>query len=439
MPPMPLMMFSVFRANVPQVHIDPNPRECMSKGVSLKDFADTLQILEGSLYVNDFNRFGRTWQVIVQAESKYRDDVDDLRRLTVRNNRGYLCPVGSLANIREVNGPLVLPRYNMYPAAPINGIAPPGLSSGEVMSLVQRLAAEELPNSIKFEWTDISFLEQKAGNTAMILFACAVVMVFLVLAAQYESWSLPLAVILVVPMCLLFAITGVRFANMDINIFTQVGFVVLVGLASKNAILIVEFAKKRREAGTPRYEAALEACKLRLRPIVMTSLAFVLGVVPLLLAQGAGFEMRRTLGTAVFSGMLGVTAFGIFLTPVFFFTIDRLGSSGLFASPFLQSASAAVLAVLSLAPLRTLRRSRRVRTTVGKATELSTEYTVLSTQNLPDKASGQRQDSENHQDNHGDRPESQYSVLSAQYSALTPKPAPLAPAKPSRDPRGPEP
>jgi multidrug efflux pump len=352
LPPGILAMFTTFRANVPQVHIDPSPRECMAKGVNMKDFADTLQVFEGSLYVNDFNRFGRTWQVIVQAESPFRDSIEDLPRLTVRNNRGYLVPVGSLANIREVNGPLVLGRYNMYPAAAINGIAAPGMSSGEVMEQVQRLAEAELPGDMKYEWTDISFLEQKAGSTGTVIFACAVVMVFLVLAAQYESWSLPLAVILVVPMCLLCAIVGVNVAHMDINIFTQVGFVVLVGLASKNAILIVEFAKKQREAGATRVEAALAACRLRLRPIVMTSFAFILGVVPLLLSHGAGAEMRRTLGNAVFSGMLGVTLFGIFLTPVFFITIDWLGGARVFAAGAVRQAGAWALAALSLRPLR---------------------------------------------------------------------------------------
>jgi multidrug efflux pump len=220
------------------------------------------------------------------------------------------------------------------------------------MDIMQRLADEELPQSMAFEWTDMSYLELLAGNTAMIIFACAVVAVFLMLAALYESWALPLAVILVVPMCLLSAIAGVKVANMDINIFTQIGFVVLVGLASKNAILIVEFAKKQREAGASRQQAALEACKLRLRPIVMTSFAFILGVLPLMLAQGAGAEMRRTLGTAVFSGMLGVTLFGIFLTPVFFVTVNRASESRLFASRPMQIVGRMLLDLLTLGLLR---------------------------------------------------------------------------------------
>jgi multidrug efflux pump len=237
-----------------------------------------------------------------------------------------MVPLGSLAGQSSITGPLVLTRYNTYPAASINGMAAPGVSSGETIDIMQRLAKRELPRGMTYEWTDMSYLESLAGNTAMLIFGAAVVMVFLVLAAQYESWTLPLAVILVVPMCLLSAITAVNVAGMDINIFTQVGFVVLVGLASKNAILIVEFAGQQRRSGTPGREATLEACRLRLRPILMTSFAFILGVVPLVAANGAGAEMRHALGTAVFSGMLGVTLFGVFLTPVFFNVIDLVAS-----------------------------------------------------------------------------------------------------------------
>ncbi len=325
-------VFSVFRANVPQLHIDADSRECLAKGVQLTDFADTLAIYQGSLYVNDFNLFGRTWQVIVQADSDFRDQSEDLARLKVRNRKGTMVPLGSLAGVREVNGPLVLTRYNMYPAASVNGSAGPGMSSFDAIAILQKLANQEFPRGMAYEWTDMSYLEVKSGDDASKIFGFAVLMVFLVLAFQYENWSLPLAVILVVPMCLFSAIIGVNIAHMDINIFTRIGFVVLVGLASKNAILIVEFAKVQRAAGTPRRQAALEACTLRLRPIIMTSLAFVLGVLPLMISHGAGFEMRRTLGTAVFSGMLGVTLFGIFLTPVFFYSIDGLGESRLFAS-----------------------------------------------------------------------------------------------------------
>jgi multidrug efflux pump len=343
-----LALFAVFRANVPQLHIEPNPATCMMRGVNMQDFAATLSVYEGSLYVNDFNRFGRTWQVIVQAEQSSRGRPEDLTRLSVRNTRGAMVPVGSLASIREVNGPLVLTRYNMYTAASINGASAPGTSSGDAIAIVQRLADAELPQSMAYEWTDMSYLELLAGNTAMIIFGFAVVMVFLVLAAQYESWSLPLAVILVVPLCILCAVVGVQLAHQDINIFTQIGFVVLIGLASKNAILIVEYARRRRHSGHSRRDAVLEACRLRLRPIVMTSVAFVLGVLPLIVSTGAGAEMRRTLGTAVFSGMIGVTLFGIVLTPIFFAAIDWLSDSGPFASRRAHRLGSLALDVLTL-------------------------------------------------------------------------------------------
>jgi multidrug efflux pump len=341
-------MFSVFRANVPQLHIDPDPRQCFQRGVTLQNFASTLSINEGSLYVNDFNLFGRTWQVNVQADSPFRDRPEAVGLIQTRNTRGGMVPLGSLAGMRQVNGPLVLTRYNMYTAASINGTAAPGTSSGDAIALMQRLADQELPRNMQYEWTEMSYLEVIAGNTAMIIFGFAVVMVFLVLAAQYESWSLPLAVILVVPMCLLSALAGVNIAHMDVNIFTRIGFVVLVGLASKNAILIVEFAKVQRHAGMSRTQATLEACKLRLRPIIMTSFAFILGVLPLLLGTGAGAEMRHTLGNAVFSGMLGVTLFGIFLTPVFFYTIDWLGGTHWLSSPTVRRYGRWVLWVMTL-------------------------------------------------------------------------------------------
>jgi multidrug efflux pump len=332
--PTPLLvgLASVFRANAPQLYVNLNRAECMTMNVPLGDAFDTLQIYLGSLYVNDFNRFGRTWQVVVQADAKFRNEVEDVRQLKVRNRQGAMVPIGALADVREVNGPFIFTRYNMYPAAAITGNSGPGVSSRQAIDLMEKLAEQNLVDGMHYEWTEMAYQELQAGNTAMLIFALAVVMVFLVLAAQYESWSLPLAVILVVPMCLLSAIAGVMIGYSDVNIFTQIGFVVLVGLASKNAILIVEFARRQREAGVGRREAAMEACHLRLRPIVMTSLAFILGVVPLLIAQGAGAEMRRTLGLAVFSGMLGVTLFGIFLTPVFFNVIDWLGETRFFAS-----------------------------------------------------------------------------------------------------------
>jgi multidrug efflux pump len=317
-------LFTVSRINVPQLFVDIDRKECLALDVPMQQVFAPLQIYQGSLYVNDFNLFGRTWQVVVQADNRFRLDENKLSRLQVRGNQGNMVQLGTVARVTPITGPLVLYRYNMYPAVPINGSAAPGVSSGQGNDAMKELA-RELPTNMAGEWTEIAFLEEMAGNTAMKLFGAAVVMVFLVLAAQYESWSLPLAVILVVPMCLLSALAGVWIARMDINIFTQIGFVVLVGLASKNAILIVEYARQQqhKEGKTP-FEATLAACQLRLRPIIMTSFAFILGVVPLLVGHGAGAEMRRTLGTAVFSGMLGVTLFGIFLTPVFFYVIDRL-------------------------------------------------------------------------------------------------------------------
>ena len=358
-PPLLVGLFSVFRANAPQLFVDLNRTQCMTMNVPLADAFNTLQVYLGSLYVNDFNRFGRTWQVVAQADAKFRNEVEDVKQLKVRNRQGTMVPIGALANVREVNGPFILTRYNMYPAAAINGNAGPGVSSHQAIDFMQDLADRELLTGMTYEWTEMAFQELEAGNTAMRIFALAVVMVFLVLAAQYESWSLPLAVILVVPMCLLSAIAGVMIARSDVNIFTQIGFVVLVGLASKNAILIVEFAKRQRQTGMARRAAAMEACHLRLRPIVMTSLAFILGVIPLLIAHGAGAEMRRTLGLAVFSGMLGVTLFGIFLTPVFFCVVDWLGATRWFDSRLMRWVRFITLEIFALGFLLTLARLLR--------------------------------------------------------------------------------
>jgi multidrug efflux pump len=328
-------LFCLFRANVPQLYIDLNRAQCQTMGVNPKDVFDTLQIYLGSLYVNDFNRFGRTWQVIVQAGGEFRDDPQKIRLLKVRNSKGGMVPLGAVLDVREIGGPINIGRYNMYPAAAILGQTKPGVSTGQGIEEMERLCNEVLAPGMAFEWTEINFMEVDASKNIWnrLIFPLSVLFVFLVLAAQYESWALPLAVILVVPMCILGSMTGVAATGGDINIFTQIGFVVLVGLASKNAILIVEFAKRRREEGLPIRDATLAACRLRLRPILMTSFAFILGVVPLLLGTGAGFEMRRTLGIAVFSGMLGVTLFGIFLTPVFFFVIDWLKETELLRSP----------------------------------------------------------------------------------------------------------
>ncbi len=317
-------LFTSFRADTPWLYLDINRTTARTKGVMMSEIFNTLQVYLGSLYVNDFNKFGRTWQVNVQGAPRFRSQIEDLDQLKVRSTTGQMVPFGTLASVRDISGPVMVVRYNMYPAAAINIMPREGVSSGQAIGLAEKVANEELGPTMHPEWTELALLQLQTGNTAMLVFLLAVVLVFLVLAAQYESWSLPLAVILVVPMCLLCSVTGVLMAKMDINIFTQVGFVVLIGLACKNAILIVEFAKKQRENGVPRYEATLQACALRLRPIIMTSFAFILGVVPLLLAEGAGSEMRRTLGTAVFSGMLGVTFCGIFLTPVFFYVIEMV-------------------------------------------------------------------------------------------------------------------
>ena len=321
-------LFTSFRANTPWLYLDIDRQQTKAMGVSMTEIFTALQVYLGSLYVNDFNRFGRTWQVNVQGSADFRKQIDDLKQLKVRNERGDMVPFATVARVRDVSGPVMVMRYNMYPAAAINGNAGPGISSGQAIAVVEQLTEAELLQSMRYEWTELALLQLQTGDTAMLAFALAVVLVFLVLAAQYESWSLPLAVILVVPLCLLFSVAGVLFAKLDINIFTQVGFVVLVGLACKNAILIVEFAKAQREAGVSRHEATLQACRLRLRPIIMTSFAFILGVVPLMVSQGAGAEMRQTLGIAVFAGMLGVTLFGIFLTPVFFYSIQWVTDLG---------------------------------------------------------------------------------------------------------------
>jgi multidrug efflux pump subunit AcrB len=329
-------LFTSYRANTPWLDLRIDRTKAKTKGISMTEVFNTLQIYFGSFYVNDFNLFGRTWQVNIQAGADYRKQIEDMLLLKVRNDQGRMVPLGTITEVKEINGPAMLVRYNMYPSAALNASAVPGVSSGTAIERLQETVKPTLARGMREEWTELALLQlQQTGSlnffgfavrvdTAMLVFGLAVVLVFLVLAAQYESWSLPLAVILVVPMCLLCSIAGVLIAKQDINIFTQVGFVVLIGLACKNAILIVEFAKKQRESGVPRREATLAAVKLRLRPIVMTSFAFILGVVPLVVSKGAGAEMRRMLGTAVFAGMLGVTLFGIFLTPVFYYVIQWL-------------------------------------------------------------------------------------------------------------------
>jgi multidrug efflux pump subunit AcrB len=315
-------LFTSLRANTPWLYLDINRIQAKDRKLDMGEVFNVLQVYLGSFYVNDFNKFGRTWQVNVQADAKYRKQIEDLQQLKIRNDLGKMVPLGAISRVENKTGPALITRYNMYSAAPVNVTPRAGVSSGRAIELTDSLVQQKLLHSMRHEWTELALLQLKTGNTAMWVFLLAVVLVFLVLAAQYESWSLPLAVILVVPMCLLCSIAGVLMAQLDVNIFTQVGFVVLVGLACKNAILIVEFAKAQREAGVERHQATLAACQLRLRPIVMTSFAFILGVVPLMTSEGAGAEMRRTLGTAVFAGMLGVTLFGIFLTPVFYYVIQ---------------------------------------------------------------------------------------------------------------------
>ncbi len=317
-------LFTTFRASAPQIYVDINRTQAKSYDVPLSNVFQTLQIYLGSLYVNDFNRFGRIYQVTAQADSMFRLRPSDIANLKTRNLNGDMVPLGTLVDVRETVGPDKVTHYNLYPSAEINGSTLAGVSSGQAIALMEQVANRELPLTMGYEWTELSLQEILSGNTAVIIFPLSVIFVFLALAAQYESWSLPFAVILIVPTCLLSSMAGVWLRGMDNNIFTQVGFIVLVGLASKNAILIVEFARNLQDAGRDRYQAAIEAARLRLRPILMTSFAFILGVFPLVVSTGAGSENRRILGTAVFSGMLGVTFFGLLLTPVFYVVIRKL-------------------------------------------------------------------------------------------------------------------
>ncbi len=338
---------TVYNQNSPQLFINIDREQCLKQGVTLGEMFATLQGFLGSRYVNDFNLFGRTWQVIVQADMQFRNQIEDVPHLKVRNSRGDMIPIGTMATVEQRAAPLVLTRYNMYPAAAINGNVAKGVSSGQAIAALEGISNRELPSNMAYEWTEITYLERTTSDTGLVIFALSVVFVFLVLAALYESWALPLAVILVVPMCVLCSIAGVWQASMDINVFTQIGFVVLIGLACKNAILIVEFAKLQRDSGIGAREATLKACELRLRPIIMTSFAFILGVVPLVIATGAGAEMRRALGTTVFAGMLGVTMFGILLTPVFFYVIDRVSHSRAMSGSGIAQASDSVLGLIS--------------------------------------------------------------------------------------------
>jgi hydrophobe/amphiphile efflux-1 (HAE1) family protein len=317
-------VFSLFETNTPQLYVDIDRERVERLGVPVSEVFSALEIYLGSAFVNDFSYLGRTFRVTAQADAPFRMTPDDIGRIRVKNASGDMVPLNSVVTFKNQSGPSRVPRYNLYPAADLLGSTAPGFSSGEAIASMEKLAAKILPDGIGFEWTELAYQQQNAGNSAIIAFIMAVVFVFLLLVALYESWTLPLAVILIVPMCLLSAIAGVWLMGMDNNILTQVGLIVLVGLASKNAILIVEFARHLEQQGTPLYEAVVDAAKLRLRPILMTSFAFILGVIPLAIATGAGAEMRQALGVTVFSGMLGVTFFGLIFTPVFYVLCRKL-------------------------------------------------------------------------------------------------------------------
>lgn len=314
-------VFTLFSNGTPQYYLDIDRTKAEMLKVPVENIFETLEVNLGSAYVNDFNLFGRTYRVTAQADAQYRLEPRDIARLRARSETGAMVPLGSVARVVPTTGPGRVVRHNLYPSAELQGDTAPGGSSGAALNRMEQLASRLLPDGFDFEWTELAYQERSAGQVGLLIFPLSVLFVFLLLSAQYESWSLPLAIILIVPLCLLFAISGVALRGMDNNILTQIGFVVLVGLATKNAILIVEFAKQRQDQGADRWQAAVDAARLRLRPILMTALAFILGVLPLVVATGAGAEMRQALGTTVFSGMIGVTAMGLFLTPVFYVVI----------------------------------------------------------------------------------------------------------------------
>jgi multidrug efflux pump len=317
-------LFSSFQVSVPQIDAHVDRERAKTYGVALTDVFETLQVYLGSLYVNDFNRFGRTYQVNVQAESRFRLQPEQIAGLKTRNAAGAMTPLGSLVKVGGTYGPDQVMHYNGFPAAEINGGPVPGVSSSQAQQAIAGILDSRLPRGMAHEWTELAYQEQISGNTMLLIFPLCVLLVYVVLAAQYESWSLPLSVILIVPMTILSAIAGVWVTGGDNNVFTQISFLVLAGLACKNAILIVEFARQREEEGEDRVTAILDACRVRLRPVLMTSVAFIMGVLPLVFATGPGFEIRQAMGVAVFAGMLGVTAFGLFLTPVFYTVLGRL-------------------------------------------------------------------------------------------------------------------
>jgi len=365
-------VFSTFTVNVPQLDADIDRIKAKQEGVPLQNLFETMQIYLGSLYVNDFNRFGRTYEVVAQADASFRQRPEDITRLKTRNEKGQMVPLGALVKVTETHGPNRALRYNGYPAAEINGGPAPGFSSGQAEALIAKLTTEGLPKGMSFEWTDLTYQRILAGNSAIYVYPLCILLVFLVLAAQYESLRLPLAIILIVPMCLLFAISGVWLKGSDNNIFTQIGLIVLVGLACKNAILIVEFARhKQDEEGLPAFQAAVEASRLRLRPILMTSIAFIAGVFPLVVAHGAGSEMRQAMGVAVFAGMIGVTLFGLFLTHVFYLTLMRRAPRKTIVAPATEhkgptlGAAGAVAGILLAASLLSPNSSQAGSLTIG--------------------------------------------------------------------------
>ncbi len=318
-------VFTLFGTRAPSIYTDIDREKAEKVGLTPTDVFSTLQVYLGSQYVNDFNYLGRTYQVIAQADGSFRRDPQDIARLKARNTSGEMVPIGTVARLKYENTPYRVPRYNLFPAAEVMGVAAPGVATGTALHRMEELAREVLPPGIGFEWTELAFQQQQPGTPSLLVFGAAALFVFLVLAAQYENWKLPLAVVMIVPMCLLASVTGLLVRGLPIDVLAQIGFVVLVGLAAKNAILIVEFARQAEEDGATPSAAAVSAARTRLRPILMTSLAFILGVVPLVVATGAGAEMRQSLGTAVFSGMLGVTAFGLLFTPAFYTVVRKFG------------------------------------------------------------------------------------------------------------------
>ena len=318
-------VFTLFNTGSPSVYADIDRLKAEKVGLTPTDVFSTLQVYLGGQYVNDFNYLGRAYQVRVQADGEFRRTAQAIARLKARNSSGEMVPIGTVAQLKSETIPYRVPRYNLFPAAEVQGVAAPGVATGTALHRIEELAHQVLPKGISFEWTDLAFQQQQRGTPTLLVFGAAAVFVFLVLVAQYESWKLPLAIVLILPMCLLASVTGLLARGMPIDILAQIGFVVLVGLAAKNAILIVEFARQKEEEGAAAGDAAVHAARTRLRPILMTSLAFILGVAPLAVATGAGAEMRQSLGTAVLFGMLGVTCFGLIFTPAFYTFIRRLG------------------------------------------------------------------------------------------------------------------